>query len=136
MNKFKIAALASLLVSGAAFADPACNGFQLKIKNNLAEDLLVSKISLTGAEIQPGTFETLKAKTEQVFTVNASNEDLGMDGEFALHTISLPSKTVKIRYTLMNKGAICEHTEYSPGGDYSVEKTRGLGEVKYSINNQ
>lgn len=136
MNKLKIAALATLLISGAVSADPACNGFQVKVKNNLAEDLLVSKISLTGAEIQPGHFETLKAKTEQVFTVNGSNEQLGMDGEFVLHTISLPSKTVKIRYTLMNKGAICEHTEYSPVGDYSVEKSRGVGEVKYSITNQ
>ena len=86
MNKLKIVALSTLLLSGLASANPACNGFQVKIKNNLAEDLLVSKISLTGADIQPGHFETLKAKTEQVFTVNASNENVGMDGEFALHT--------------------------------------------------
>lgn len=136
MNQFKMAALSTLLLSGVASADPACNGFQIKIKNNLAEDLLVSRINLTGADIQPGSFETLKAKSEQVFTVNGSNVDIGMDGEFALRTIALPSKSVKIRYSLANQGPVCEHTEYSPVSDYAVEKSRGVGEVTYNINNQ
>jgi hypothetical protein len=136
MTKLKMVALSTLLLSGLASADPACNSFQVKVKNNLAEDLLFSKISLTGAVIQPGNFETLKAHTEQVFTVNGSNENVGMDGEFTLHTISLPSKNVKIRYNLANKGTVCEHTEYSPVSDYAVEKSRGISEVKYDINNK
>ncbi|WP_058534509.1 hypothetical protein [Legionella saoudiensis] len=136
MNKFKIAALSTLLLSGLASANPACDSFQLRIKNNLAEDLAITKISLTGAKIQPGHFEVLKAKTEQVFTVNSSNENVRMDGEFNFHTISLPSKSVKIRYSLINSGMTCEHKEYSPDLDYAVEKTRNIGEVSYTISNK
>ncbi|WP_242602398.1 hypothetical protein [Legionella rowbothamii] len=59
-----------------------------------------------------------------------------MTGEFTLHTISLPRKTVKIKYTLENKVGFCEHTDNLPQGDYAIEKNRKMGEVQYDINNQ
>jgi hypothetical protein len=136
MNKIKLACLSSLLISGIASAAPACNGFHINLKNNLADDLLVTAIKLNGAQIQPTSFEKLKSKTVQVFTVNGSTENVPMAGEFTLRTISLPSKTVKINYTLENTLATCTHTDTSPASDYAVEKTRKLGEVEYTVNNQ
>jgi len=136
MNKIKLACLASLIVSGVAAANPSCDGFQIRLKNNLADDLLISKIKLSGAQIQPGTFENLKSKTEQVFTINGSAENVPMTGEFTLRTISIPSKTVKVKYTLENNLAACLHDDFSPAGDYALEKTRTTGEVQYSINNK
>ena len=136
MNKIKLACLASLLIGGVASAAPSCDAFQIKLKNNLADDLLVTTIKLQGAQIQPGNFEKLSSKSEQVFTVNSSAENVAISGEFVLHTISLPSKTVKIRYTLENTLAACVHTDNSPASDYAVDKSRTVGEVAYSINNQ
>ncbi|MDR3504183.1 MAG: hypothetical protein P4L79_16565 [Legionella sp.] len=101
-----------------------------------ADDLLVTTIKLNGAEIQPAVFEKLNHKSEQVFTINRSNQDLPVTGEFTLHSISLPSKTVKIKYTLENNVGFCEHTDNSPQGDYAIEKKRKMGAVQYNINSQ
>lgn len=135
MNKLKLTLIASTLVTGIASAAPSCDGFQIRLKNNLADDLLVTTIKLNGAEIQPGTFEKLDSKSEQVFTINRSTEGLPMKGEFTLHTISLPSKTVKVEYTLDNKVAFCEHDDVSPRGDFALEVNRKFGEAQYTINN-
>ncbi len=136
MKKIKLVIIASAFVAGVASASSSCEGFQVRLKNNLADDLLVTSIKLNGAEIQPGIFEKLNHKSEQVFTINRTTPDLPMKGEFALHTISLPSKTVIIQYTLENKVAYCEHIDNSPKGDYAVEKKRKIGEIQYTINNQ
>jgi hypothetical protein len=136
MNKIKLACLASILIAGAASAAPSCEGFQIRIKNNLADNLLVTKINLNGAHIQPGNFEKIDSKTEQVFSISDSAENVPMTGEFILHTVSLPSKEVVIRYTLENKTLNCEHSDKSPASDYSVDKTRKVGEVQYSITNK
>jgi hypothetical protein len=141
MNKLKLAFLVSFLVtevvSAKSFASAKpCDGFQIRLRNTLADSLLITSIKLNGADIQPGTFEKLNSKSEQVFTINRSIGDGSMSGEFTLHTISVPYKTVRIYYTLENKSTFCEHTDHSPKGDYAVEKTRKIGEVQYSINNQ
>ncbi|HHF7349530.1 TPA: hypothetical protein ACPSKE_002738 [Legionella feeleii] len=136
MNKIKLAFIVSILVTEIASASSSCDGFQIRLKNNLADDLWVTTINLRGAEIQPGAFEKLKRQSEQVFTINRTSENLPMTGEFTLHTLSFPAKTVKITYTLEDKIAFCEHSDNSPRGDYAVEKNRILGGVQYSINNQ
>ena len=59
-----------------------------------------------------------------------------MTGEFTLRTISIPSKTVKVKYTLENNLSACLHDDFSPAGDYALEKTRTTGDVQYFINNQ
>ncbi|HRD69276.1 MAG TPA: hypothetical protein PK657_03960 [Legionella sp.] len=135
MNKLKLACVASLLAAGIAQASTPCDGFDIKIKNKLADDLLVTKIHLNGADIQPGHIQKINGGTEQVFTVNSSS-DAVMSGDFEFHTISLPSKVVKIQFNLKNSGLICEHTDTSPDSDYSVDKTRLPGKVDYSIFNK
>jgi len=136
LNKIKFACLVSLLSTSFVYSATPCDGFELKIKNNLADNLLVTTIKLNGAEIQPGGIQKIDGNTSQVFTVNSSAQDVPMVGEFVFHTISLPSKTVTIQFTLNNAGLICEHTDTSPTGDYSVEKTRLPGSVNYTISNK
>lgn len=136
MNKIKIACIASLLSSSFAYATSSCDGFELKIKNNLADDLLVTTIKLNGAEIQPGAIQQIDRKTAQVFTINSSADNVPMVGEFVFHTLSIPSKTVTIQYNLENASLFCEHTDKSPLSDYSIEKTRFPGSVHYIISNK
>ncbi len=136
MNKIKLACLASLLSSSFVYAASPCDGFELKIKNNLADNLLVTTLKLNGAELQPGGIQKIDSKTAQVFTINSSAKDVPMDGEFVFHTISLPIKTVTIKFTLNNATLYCEHTDISNSGDYSVEKSRLPGSVNYTVNNQ
>lgn len=128
--------LSTLLFSGIAAAGPACNGFEIKIKNHLADDLLVTGIKLNGADFQPDTIQKLDSKQEQVFTVNNSNDDVPMHAELSFKTISLPIKSVKIQFDLKNKGLICKHSDSTPDSDYSVDKTRTIGGVSYTILNK
>ena len=136
MNKIKLACLVSLLSTSIAYATTPCDGFEFKLKNNLADDLLVTTIQLHGADLQPGGIQKIASKTTQAFTVNSSKADVPMNGEFVFHTISLPVKTVKIQFDLKNVGLICEHSDHSPASDYSVEKTRLPGSVNYTISNK
>lgn len=136
MNKIKLACIASLLSSSFAYAASSCDGFEIKIKNNLADDLLATTIKLNGAEIQPGGIQKIDGKTSQVFTINSSVENVPMVGEFVFHTLSVPSKTVTIQYTLDNTSLFCEHTDKSPLSDYAVEKIRVPGSIHYLISNK
>ena len=136
MNKIKLACLTSLFFTGVVSAAIPCDGFELKIKNSLADDLLVTTIKLHGAELQPAGIQKIDSKLEQVFTVNSSAENVPMVGEFVFHTISLPSREVKIQFDLKNSGLICEHTDNSPVSDYEVSKTRLPGKVYYTISNK
>lgn len=137
MNKLKLACLASLLATGVAQASTPCDGFEIKVQNKLADDLLVSRIVLNGAEIQPGGIQKIDAKTSEVFSVSKSIDNVPMQGEFTFHTISLPSKDVTIKFKLENSGLICEHTDLTADdNDYSVEKTRVPGKVDYTISNK
>ena len=136
MNKIKFACFVALLSSSFVYAAAPCNGFEIKIKNNLADDLLVTTLKLNGANVQPGGIQKIDGKTAQVFTVNSSAQNTPMIGEFVFHTISLPSKSVSINFSLENSSLICKHTDKSPAGDYSVEKTRLPGSINYTISNQ
>lgn len=139
MNKLQLVGIASLLAAGLATgaqASTPCDSFEIKIKNQLADDLLVTRIKLHGADIQPGGLQKLNAKTEQVFTVNNSTDALPMKGDMVFHTLSLPSKEVKIQFDLTNAGLVCSHTNTSPAGDYAVEDSRSPGQVSYTISNK
>jgi hypothetical protein len=99
MNTFKLLCVSSLLIGSVAQAAniaPACTGFELKLKNNLADDLMVTNVILDGADITPAGIQKINGNTEQVFTINNSTADALMSGKFTLRTLSLPSKTVKI----------------------------------------
>ncbi len=135
MNKFTFACFVTLFSSSLVYATAPCNGLEIKIKNNLADDLLVTTIKLNGASIQPGGIQKIDGRTAQVFTVNSSAQNIPMIGEFVFHTISFPSKSVSINFSLENSRLFCEHTDKSPAGDYSVEKTRLPGSINYTISN-
>jgi len=136
MNKIKLACIASILATGLANAAP-CDGFEIKVKNNLADDLLVTKLDLNGAQIQPGGLQKLSSHSEEVFTVSKSSKDADMIGNFVFRTVSLPSKTVNIQFDLHNSTGVCEHSDKEIPSDYNVDKTRILGKgVNYTINNK
>lgn len=134
MRKIKTIIAASLL-SGAVHASGACDGFEIKIKNNLAEDLIARKIHLLGAEIQPGGIQKLSKKSEETFTVNKATENSPLSGEIVFNTLSLPSKEIRIQFDLSNTELICKHTDKSPKGELSLSKMRLPGKVLYTIDN-
>ncbi|MBA3660942.1 MAG: hypothetical protein H0W64_04395 [Gammaproteobacteria bacterium] len=134
MKMYKLICLSSLLAFGVAHAASVpCNGFEIKIKNNSSDDLIINKIALQGAEIQPGTIQKLNAHVEQVFTVNKSQDDKTMNGSFEFHSLTVPTKKVSIKYDLKNKNLACHHYDLERAGDYSIDKTRLPGHVTYTI---
>lgn len=137
MNKIKLACLLSVLAVGSVQAATPCNGFEVKFKNQLADDLVIRKVQLNGAEITPNHMEKLDAKTEQVFVVNKSQENIAMNGEFIFNTISLPVKEVVVKFDLKNGALACDHIDSPQASDYAVESTRRLGKgVDYTISNK
>jgi hypothetical protein len=127
-----LAICASVFATGFVSAASTCENFKVTLKNNLHEKLLINSVKLKNGNIQPSILE-LDEHGTQTFTVNQASEDQPMIGEFVLHTISLPSKKITIRYTLDSKVGLCEHTDKSPAGEISIEKTRKFGEVLYTI---
>lgn len=133
MNKLQLACLASFLSIGVANASTPCDGFQINVKNNLADNLMVSTIKLNGAEIKPSGLQTLDSKSEAVFVINHSDANTPMTGEFIFHTISLPMKTVHLNFNLDNQMILCQHTDHSTNNDYSVGIMRLPGSVTYTL---
>lgn len=136
MNKIKLACLAALFASNVASAATHCNGFDVKIKNDLADDLIVSSIRFQGADLIPGGVDKIGTKSQQVFTVSNSQAHIPINAEFVFHTLSIPSREVKINFVLKNKALVCAHTDNTPESDYNVTKTRLHGTVHYTINNK
>lgn len=135
MKKIKLACLASLLVAGIAQAGTPCDGFEIKIKNDLATDnLMVRNIQIQGAEFQPNGVQQIDANSEAVFTINNSVNDAVIKAEMTLNTISLPTKEVKIEFDLRNKHLTCKHNDLTQEGALAVNKTRLPGKVNYTIN--
>lgn len=134
MNKIKLACLSTLLFTGVVSASTPCNGFELKIKNNLTDNLIVTSIDLNGADLNPGSIAKIDAGSEQVFTVNNSKADLPMIGDFTFYTVSVPTKKVKIKYELKNLGIACIHTDLAQEGDFNAVKSRAKNQVHYDIN--
>lgn len=135
MKKIQLACLVSIFSIGSANALTPCDAFQIKIKNELLDDLMVSTVKLSGATIQPSGLQQLDSKGETVFTVNGSDANTPMTGEMIFHTISLPSKTVHLNFDLSNQLLICEHTDRSTNKNYSIGIFRQPGQVTYTISN-
>ncbi|WP_419421263.1 hypothetical protein ACNVED_15450 (plasmid) [Legionella sp. D16C41] len=132
MKKVKLAILGAAFVPFIAFAHP-CDGFEIKLKNNLMEDLLITTIKLNGGKLTPNGIQKLDSRTEQVLTVNKSSTAGIMKGEIVFHTISLPTRTIAIKFNLMNDHLLCKHTNTTPKGDYTVTESTQSDKVNYTI---
>ncbi len=136
MNKLKLAFISTLLIAGIAQANTPCDGFEIKVKNELAEDLNLAAASIIGAQINPNTSLILNAKQEHVFTINGSAKDVPMSGELVYNTVTIPNKTVIIRFSLDNAHLSCHHRDTSPVNEYTVSNHRFPGSIDYSIVNK
>lgn len=132
MKKIQLACIASLLATGIANAGPACDGFQITIKNNLQDALIGSTIKLDGAKITPILLEIGK-NSEKALTVTESADDKPMSGELVFKTLSVPSKTIHIKFNLDNKLLVCEHTPMDIANAYPVTHSRQLNNIVYTI---
>lgn len=133
MSKLKKVYFAGWLaaVSAGSFANGVCDGFEVSLKNSTADGYVIQRMDLTNGKLEPGQLGLLKSNTEQVFTVNKANSDEIMEGNITLKRASLPTKTVKIHFSLKDKKAFCEHNDKESSG--SVEKKRAVGAVYYTI---
>lgn len=131
MKLTKLLGLASLFISTLVAAAPACTGFKLKLKNT--DDMSIAKVKLYGAELSPQVVTPIKGRSEYLFKIKNSAKELPMYGEFVLQSISLPKKTIRIHYTLENKGFVCEHHSLKTYTEIPVNKTRSLNQVAYTV---
>ncbi len=136
MKAIQLACLVSIFSIGVAQAAVPCDEFQIVVNNQLADNLLATKVQIKGASLDPDGIQKLDSKQSLVFTVKKSQADVPMKGELTFHTISLPSKSVAIQFSLNNSGLICKHDDQPQSSDYSVEKTRLPNKVEYTISNK
>lgn len=134
MNKIKLACISSILATGIAHANISpCNGFEIKLTNNLADDLVATTVKLEGGKILPSSIEKLPKRSVQVFTVNESLEAVEMAGQLKFYTLSVPVKIIKIDFILKNEGSTCKYTEKPVQGDYPVAQALTPTGVAYTI---
>ena len=133
MNKIRIACMASILVTSIVQASVPCDGFEIKIQNTLADSLVITKTELTGANLEPNGLQKIDGYSEATFTVNGSTAGVPMEGHLTLRTLSLPVKTVRIRFNLDNRVLVCEHSNDASDGDLPISHTRLPGKITYTI---
>jgi len=122
-----------LAASYGAFANGICDKFELYLKNDSADDLVISSIHLSNAQFEPGHLDILKSNSAQKILVNHANKDAVMEAKLKLHTVSLPSKKVTLRFNLEDKGAYCAHSDQGSSGDLPFEQQRYLGGIEYKL---
>lgn len=122
-----------IAISSVSFAQGICDGFIVSLKNTLPDEFIIRTIHINGATLEPGHIDILKGKTEQKLTVNNASKDDRMEGKITLNSLSLPTKEIRIRFYLSDKGLYCQHTDNNSQGDHPVEKNRDFGGVTYKI---
>ena len=117
-----------------AIAAGICDGFAIKLKNNLSEDILVTNINTTQADLEPAFADLVKAGSQITFSiVNASRVDV-ITGNISLYTVQIPSKKITIAFELMDKGIYCRHSDKSTAEEHHPSSTRVPGRgVDYNI---
>jgi len=126
----------AVLFTSAAFADlTPCDGFKIVVSNQLPDMLLITKVSLEGAEITPGAFGKIRSGDKQTFSVVNSANGRHMTGIIDLHTLSIPEKKVKIQFTLDNAIAVCNNTDTTENANnaYPATASREVGAVNYTV---
>ena len=136
MSKLKTVLLSALLVgslSQVGFA-AKCDGFEIKIKNNLPKNLRVTRIQLTGADIQPRNVAILEANAEIPFIVSNSSKE--MTGEIFFRTVTLPNAEIKILFKLRNGLIRCDFDNKTDAvsNGFAIDNSSLLGQrTSYTI---
>lgn len=132
MKKIQLVCLVSLLATGISHATPACNGFQITIKNNLKNAIVGTTIKLDGAKITPSLVEIDKV-SEKSLTVTESVDEKPMSGELVFKTLNIPSETIHIKFKLENMLLVCGHTPVDIDNAYPVTNSRKSNNVVYTL---
>lgn len=133
MNPIKLICCLFVCSSSIAQAAIPCDTFQIAINNQSSDNLLATKIHLSGATIEPKGIHKLDSNSSQIFTIHKSRNGVAMNGEMIFHSMTLPSKKAKIKFSLNNAGLVCQHDDKSADGDYSINKTRIPNRADYTI---
>ncbi|MFA5960313.1 MAG: hypothetical protein WC785_07330 [Tatlockia sp.] len=131
--KYKMLAigLSSIFAVGVAQATTHCNGYEIRIKNNLSDNLIVDKMDFTGADLQPSKVFKIDRTSEIVFIVN--NTSKKMNADFAFHTFSLPRKEVSIRFDLTNVLLRCDYDDRGIESNVAVDASHSGSKATYTI---
>lgn len=134
-NLIKIIGLTAILSTANAYAGNACEGFQIKLANGLEDKVAITTLKIEGdkASFQPQGISIIEKKSDAVFTVTQATEE-PMHATISFHSLSIPNKSMEIKFTLTDKNLYCEHDqEEMDGSNVQLEKTRLPGQVSYTI---
>lgn len=134
-KSIKLTCLASILAAGVSYAGAPCNGFAIKIKNNLPEALILNKVNLVGANLQPGSLDRIAANAEATFVVNNVSQKL-LNGQLVFVPERLPLRKIEVAFDLKNGLLMCKHSDKTnkPAEGYPISKARNYSGVTYTIN--
>lgn len=133
MHTSKLSGLIYFCASNVAIALP-CDNFQLIVKNNSLDNLVVLTSQLDKANVTPKDVQIIKKESEQEYTIDTTPTDVSMNGEWSLYTLSIPSKIAKIKFQLRNIGGTCKYTKVEFEGNYNVKDVYKDKQVVFSIN--
>ena len=128
----KVTGLAGILCVSNLYAGCICEGFQVKIKNNLQDDIEVTQLMIEGGQFDPHGTPIISKKSEGAFTLTQVRPG-PMLATVAVESKSTPKKAFEIKFTLEDKNVVCIHDHISQVGNVNIDKTRKIGEVVYTI---
>lgn len=132
MNHSKLIGLSLLLASSTMQAAP-CDGFQLRVENQLVDNLLATTLDVKHAKLTPHVFDTIKSNSVEVFTVSQSELNVPSDGKFHFHTEGFPSHKVKLKFRLTNIDNVCQIENFTSPGKYNISFNNADGKATYTI---
>lgn len=134
MNLPKIVLLVSSIAFGVSNAATApCNGFKINLENKAHEQLIVDGVSLTNGTINSVDPQLIEVNKKATYTINSTIEGNVMAGEFFVHSLTEPSKQVRIHFNLTNKDMVCEVNNKSQAGTLKTGFHRVLGGLNLPV---
>lgn len=132
MNKlFATVGLISILASGSLYAENACQGFRVKIKNNLEDDIRISSTKIEDGKFEPHGVITIGKKSEGIVYLAKANSSF-MLATIGAQQLNFPFSTFKVTFTLTDSNSSCVHKPVTHEGNMHVE-SQDSNEVVYTI---
>jgi hypothetical protein len=135
MKLTNIVLLLSTLSFGVSQAGTApCNGFKINLKNQTKQQLVVDSVLLNNGTISSQDPQPIDVNGSALYTVNGAGESTVMQGQFLVHLVQQPEKSLKINFDLTNKDLICEVGNTIQMGTLNTQFNRVLGGLDLPIN--
>ena len=121
------------------YASNSCNGFEIKIKNNLSRDIWVKHVELSDATLDPSGLMKVSSGSSVTLTVNQASAHR-LKGNILLRKDILSKSStdldigeISLDFLLKDKLLHCDFSDKTEQGETTFSTNRSRGAITYNI---